>query len=131
MFNIKQKFEDIYKTVKSVSYRLDTDYHTKLDKVEKMVSTIDDNTKWTRSKDSYMRTIEDQQQTIKMLTEALCNKFDHGFFIVSSKGELPMIIRDGKRLDDEFTTRISITWNTDSSVPDIHISQCSDTGNDT
>lgn len=42
MFNIKQKFEDIYKTVKSVSYRLDTDYHTKLDKVEKMVSTINE-----------------------------------------------------------------------------------------
>lgn len=131
MFNIKQKLEDIYKTVKSMSYQLDTNYFTKLDRVEKMVLTIDDNTKWTRSKASYMRTIEDQQQTIKMLTEVLCNKFEHGLFIVSIGGEFPMVIRDGKRLDDELTTGISISWSTDNSIPDIHISQCSTTGDDT
>lgn len=111
----------IFNSVSSMSKRL-------ID-IENKVSQFNESVKYIKDTSPYKRTIESQQRTIKILTEALCNKFSNGFFIVSDGGEFPMVIRNGKELTDDLTTSISIKWDINN-CPDIDISQSSITSID-
>lgn len=97
--------------------------------IENKVSQYNESVKYIKDTSPYKRTIESQQRTIKILTEALCNKFSNGFFIVSDGGEFPRVIRNGKELTDDLTTSISIKWDINN-CPDIDISQSSITSID-
>ena len=60
---------------------------------------------------SAQKTIESQQRTIEQLTNALMDKYEHGLFVVSEDGKIPMVIRNGKKVTSELTTYFSIDWN--------------------
>ena len=66
--------------------------------------------------------IESQQKTIKTLNDALCNKYEHGLFIYSEDGKIPMVIRNGKHITDELTRSFSIDWII-GEIPNINIEQ--------
>lgn len=70
--------------------------------------------------------IESQQKTIKTLTDALCNKYEHGLFIYSEDGKIPMVIRNGKHITDELTRSFSIDWII-GEIPNINIEQVAGT----
>lgn len=72
------------------------------------------------------RLIESQQKTIKTLTDVLCNKYEHGLFIYSEDGKIPMVIRNGKPMTDRLTQSFSIDW-TPGEMPNINIEQVAGT----
>ena len=65
-------------------------------------------------------TIEYQEHIIESLCDALCNKFEKGFLIVSRNGETPIIISNGKTLTDSSTSGITLTWR-NGECPEIEI----------
>lgn len=73
--------------------------------------------------------IDSQQKTIKTLTDALCDKYEHGLFIYSEDCKIPMVIRNGKILTNNLTDSFSIDW-TPGEVPYIKIEQCAGTFED-
>ena len=75
---------------------------------------------------SLENTIESQQRTIEQLTNALKDKYEHGLFVVSNDGKIPMVIRNGIELTNQFTTEFTITW-TPGSIPYINIEQLAGT----
>ena len=70
--------------------------------------------------------IESQQKTIKTLTDALCNKYEHGLFVYSEDGKMPMVIRNGKPMTDSLTQSFSIEW-IPGEMPNINIEQVAGT----
>ena len=70
--------------------------------------------------------IESQQKTIKTLTDALCNKYEHGLFVYSEDGKIPMVIRNGKLMTDKLTQSFSIDW-IPGEIPNINIEQVAGT----
>lgn len=68
------------------------------------------------------KTIDSQQRTIEQLTNALKDKYDHGLFIFSEDGKIPMVIRNGKELTNELTSYFGIDWNV-GEIPTINIEQ--------
>lgn len=66
--------------------------------------------------------VKSQQRTIEALTNALCDKYNHGLFIYSEDGNVPMVIRNGKELTNDMTTEFSICW-CPGEIPTIRIEQ--------
>ena len=60
------------------------------------------------------------------LTDALCNKYEHGLFVYSEDGKMPMVIRNGKPMTDSLTQSFSIDW-TPGEMPNINIEQVAGT----
>lgn len=75
------------------------------------------------------QTIESQQRTIEQLTNALRDKYEHGLFIFSDDGKIPMVIRNGKELTNELTSYFGIDW-THGEIPNIRIEQLAGTYHD-
>lgn len=73
--------------------------------------------------------VESQQRTIETLTNALCDKYQHGLFVYSEDGKIPMVIRNGKKLTDDLTTEFSICW-CPGEIPTIQIEQVAATSRD-
>ena len=73
--------------------------------------------------------IESQQKTIKTLTDALCNKYEHGLFVYSEDGKMPMVIRNGNPMTDSLTQSFSIEW-IPGEMPNINIEQVAGTWED-
>ncbi|WP_342759528.1 hypothetical protein [Kineothrix sedimenti] len=73
--------------------------------------------------------IDSQQKTIEQLTKALCNKYEHGLFIFSEDGKIPMVIRNGKELTNNLTSSFGIEWSP-GEVPNIQIEQVAATSYD-
>ena len=82
-----------------------------------------------REKDNYLRVIDSQQKTIEQLTKALCDKYEHGLFIFSEDGKIPMVIRNGKELTSNLTSSFSIDWTT-GEFPNIQFEQIGGTAFD-
>ena len=95
------------------------------------IEEIKDKVKYTSNNKEYLENkvtgiIESQQKTIKTLTDALCNKYEHGLFIYSEDGKMPMVIRNGKPMTDRLTQSFSIDW-TPGEMPNINIEQVAGT----
>lgn len=73
--------------------------------------------------------IDSQQKTIEQLTKALCNKYEHGLFIFSEDGKIPMVIRNGKELTNNLTSSFGIEWSP-GEAPSIQINQVAATSYD-
>ena len=73
--------------------------------------------------------VESQQRTIEALTNALCDKYEHGLFIYSEDGKIPTVIRNGKELTDDLTQEFSINWCI-GGFPNINIEQIAGTHKD-
>ena len=102
----------------------DNSFYSK-EKIRDLIKAVDDvkqSVRWCNPERSHVRTIEEQQKTIKLLTEALTEKYEHGLFICSRNGEYPLVIRDGKELVDDFTNSFSIEWS-NGEFPNINIIQ--------
>lgn len=54
--------------------------------------------------------IESQQRTIEALTNALCEKYERGFFVYLDETNCPVVINNGKRITNEITTSLNIDW---------------------
>ena len=65
-------------------------------------------------------TIEYYEHIIESLSEALCNKFEKGFLIVSRDGKIPIVINNGKVLTDDNTSEITLKWS-NGECPEIEI----------
>lgn len=95
------------------------------------IEEIKDKVKYTSNNKEYLENkvtgiIESQQKTIKTLTDALCNKYEHGLFVYSEDGKMPMVIRNGKPMTDSLTQSFSIDW-TPGEMPNINIEQVAGT----
>lgn len=75
------------------------------------------------------KTIESQQRTIEQLTNALRDKYEHGLFIFSEDGKIPMVIRNGKEITNELTSYFGIDWNI-GEIPVLNIEQRAGTYHD-
>ena len=73
--------------------------------------------------------VKSQQKTIETLTDALCDKYNHGVFVYSEDGKMPVVIRNGKKMTDDLTTEFSISW-CPGELPNIQIEQCASTSYD-
>lgn len=85
---------------------------------------------------SLQRTVEREKNdkeklyvTLKALSNALCDKYEHGLFIFSEDGKIPIVIRNGKELTNDMTTSFNIAWYP-GKVPEIHINQLAATRHD-
>lgn len=56
------------------------------------------------------KTIESQQGTIEALTNALCEKYEHGFFVYLNDANCPVVINNGEQVTNKITTSLSIDW---------------------
>lgn len=65
-------------------------------------------------------TIEYYKHIIESLSEALCNKFEKGFLIVSRDGEIPIVISNGKVLTDDNASEITLKWS-NGECPEIEV----------
>lgn len=73
--------------------------------------------------------VKSQQKTIETLTDALCDKYNHGVFVYSEDGKMPVVIRNGKKMIDDLTTEFSISW-CPGEIPSIQIEQVAATSRD-
>lgn len=76
--------------------------------------------------DKAENTITSQQRTIEQLTNALKDKYEHGLFIFSEDGKLPIVIRNGKEQTNDLTSYFKIEWN-HGEFPNITIEQIAGT----
>ena len=58
-----------------------------------------------------LKTIEMQNKTIENLSNLLCNKYEHGFFVMSNDGEMPIVIKDGKIITGNKVSSFSVDWS--------------------
>ena len=79
--------------------------------------------------ESQQKTIESQQRTIEQLTNALQDKYEHGLFIFSEDGRIPVVIRNGQRVLNGLTKSFSIDWEA-GEFPNIVIEQVAGTVSD-
>lgn len=79
--------------------------------------------------ESQQKTIESQQRTIEQLTNALQDKYEHGLFIFSEDGKIPVVIRNGQRVLNGLTKSFSFDW-TWGEFPNIVIEQIAGTVSD-
>lgn len=103
------------------------------DKAEMLLNAIYDIKDDVKNKDRIHKDtsniIESQQRTIEALTNALCDKYNHGVFVYSEDGKMPVVIRNGKKMTDDLTTEFSISW-CPGELPNIQIEQCASTSYD-
>ena len=104
-------------------------YEIGLEKIYNEHKQIYDKVRYLPDFEKRNKTIESQQRTIEALTNALCDKYNHGLFIYSEDGELPMVIRNGKELTNDMTTEFTICW-CPGEVPNIQIEQIAATHHD-
>lgn len=95
-----------------------------IEEIKERVTYISNNKEYLENKVTGI--IESQQKTIKTLTDALCNKYEHGLFVYSEDGKMPMVIRNGKPMTDSLTQSFSIDW-TPGEIPNINIEQIAGT----
>lgn len=55
--------------------------------------------------------IEMQNKTIENLANILCNKYEHGLFVMSNDGEIPTVIKDGKVITSNKVSSFSVDWS--------------------
>ena len=122
---IYKEIEKIYDKISNLSMYIESrgEYNATY------IQTIDTKLNNMSKLESLENTIESQQRTIEQLTNALKDKYEHGLFIVSNDGKIPMVIRDGIELTNQLTTEFTISW-TPGEVPYISIEQLAGTYND-
>ena len=98
-----------------------------IEEIKERVTYISNNKEYLENKVTGI--IESQQKTIKTLTDALCNKYEHGLFVYSEDGKMPMVIRNGKPMTDRLTQSFSIDW-TPGEMPNINIEPVAGTWED-
>lgn len=54
--------------------------------------------------------IEMQSKTIEKLANLLCNKYEHGLFVMSNDGENPTVIKDGKIITNNKMSSFRVDW---------------------
>ena len=99
-------------------------YMANIEEIKERVTYISNNKEYLENKVTGI--IESQQKTIKTLTDALCNKYEHGLFVYSEDGKMPMVIRNGKPMTDSLTQSFSIDW-TPGEMLNINIEQVAGT----
>lgn len=72
--------------------------------------------------ESLEKTIESQQQTIKALTGALVNKYEHGLFVFSEDCKVVTAIRNGKEIPVNLMDYFEISWRS-GEAPNITMEQ--------
>lgn len=97
-------------------------YEIGLEKIYNEHKQIYDKVRYLPDFEKRNKTIESQQRTIEALTNALCDKYNHGLFIYSEDGYVPMVIRNGKELTNDMTSQFSICW-CPGEAPNIQIEQ--------
>lgn len=97
-------------------------YEIGLEKIYNEHKQIYDKVRYLPDFEKRNKTIESQQRTIEALTNALCDKYNHGLFIYSEDGDVPMVIRNGKELTNDMTSQFSICW-CPGEAPNIQIEQ--------
>lgn len=126
-------FKKLYKRLDNTENRVINCIKEFIDKNRSFEKELYDKVKWTyehdRSKENYIDTLNSQQKTIEQLTKALCDKYEHGLFIFSEDGKIPMVIRNGKELTSNLTSSFSIDWTT-GEFPNIQFEQIGGTSFD-
>ena len=130
MFGINKKIED-------AEFRIRKQVNGVLNSVNNRAETLlrEINAGYRQIKDivgdgKYLKDmVKSQQKTIETLTNALCDKYNHGVFVYSEDGKMPMVIRNGKKMTDDLTTEFSISW-WPGEIPSIQIEQVAATSRD-
>ena len=120
-----EKIELIYEQMNRVFKLIDCSYSD----INTNMKVVRDKTGYIPEINSMQNTIESQQRTIEQLTNALKDKYEHGLFVISNNGRIPMVIRNGKELTNEMTSYFGIDWTRGES-PHISIEQFAGTCHD-
>ena len=118
-----RKLKDEISNIKDKVVYMEKEFRN-IEEIKERVKYISNNKEYLENKVTGI--IESQQKTIKTLTDALCNKYEHGLFIYSEDGKMPMVIRNGKLMTDRLTQSFSIDW-TPGEMPNINIEQVAGT----
>lgn len=55
--------------------------------------------------------IEMQNKSIENLTNLLCNKYEHGLFVMTNDEEMPTVIKDGKFITNNKVSSFNVNWS--------------------
>jgi len=64
--------------------------------------------------DCYKTTVnilEDQEKFYENIVNILCNKYEHGLFIMSNGEGMPTVIKDGKVITGNKVSSFSVDWS--------------------
>ena len=116
-------FNKLYKTLEDIQeyiHKQAREFHEARINISADVSTIKSYMSYVPEK--LEKTVESQQRTIELLTNALKDKYKHGLFVVSENGRIPMVIRNGQELTSKLTSYCSVEWSLDE-IPRITTEQ--------
>lgn len=114
-----KKLDNIYNIATERNRRYDDNFIYVSDSVmnlEKAISLC------TKTNEALEKIISSQEETIKQLTDVLCDKHKNGFFVYSNGSKCPIVINNGKCITDEITTSLSINWVC-GELPNISVEQ--------
>lgn len=126
--NKKDKKSDLDILWENIEYRLNA-IKAECIAIGNSITTIRGSISHMPKVESMQRTIESQQRTIEQLTNALQDKYEHGLFIFSEDGRIPVVIRNGQRVLNGLTKSFSIDWAA-GEFPNIVIEQIAGTASD-
>lgn len=119
-------FKKLYKKIETLGSNIKFYINDYIKEETKFKESLYNKVRWITEHDNcrskYIDTIVSQQRTVEALTNALCDKYNHGLFIYSEDGNVPMVIRNGKELTNDMTTEFSICW-CPGEAPSIQIEQ--------
>lgn len=107
-------FKKLYNEIQELQKYLDTIIHEVRDMYRELsqnISLIKNNTSHLSKLGSLERTIDSQQQTIKALSSALTDKYEHGLFVFSEDCKVITVIRNGKELPVNLMDFVEISWH--------------------
>ena len=121
-------FKKLYEAIDEISGKMNGLF-SKMDVIHGMydncysgIRSINNSTNHIPKVECMQKTIDSQQRTIEQLTNALKDKYEHGLFVFSEDGKIPMVIRNGKMITNELTSYFGIDWSV-GTYPTINIEQ--------
>lgn len=118
-------FKKLYHEIQELQKYVDaviSDMHDFYRAVAKDLTSIKTSVSRMAKIESLENTIESQQQTIKALTGALVNKYEHGLFVFSEDCKVVTAIRNGKEIPVNLMDYFELSWKS-GEAPNITMEQ--------
>lgn len=118
-------FKKLYNAIQELQTYVDTalnDTHYLYRETVKDLASIKNSVGRMAKIESLEKTIESQQQTIKALTGALVDKYEHGLFVFSEDYKVVTAIRNGEEIPVNLMDYFEISWRS-GEAPNITMEQ--------
>lgn len=118
----KKILKNIEQSIELLFAQKENQYANLCEKIKEAQSTQIERTKEINK---LQKVISSQQETIRALSNALCDKYKHGLFVYSENFDIFTIIRNGVELvkRDDMISEVTLRWR-QGEAPYIDIEQC-------